>query len=86
MEKIDIQRIRKYNEELTEQKRKASDIKARLEFNRNELERLCKELTEELGVEVTPDNIEVVYKQALEKVSSTLEVGEEILNRLRGEI
>ena len=86
MEKIDIQRIRKYNEELTEQKRKASDIRARLEFNRNELERLCKELTEELGVEVTPDNIEVVYKQALEKVSNTLEVGEEILNRLRGEI
>ena len=86
MDKIDIQRIRKYNEELTEQKRKASDIKARLEFNRGELDRLCKELTEELGVEVTPDNIEIVYKQALEKVSSTLEVGEEILNRLRGEI
>lgn len=83
LDKLDIQRIRKFNTEVNEQKKNASDLIARMEFNKNELNRICQELTVELGVQVTPENIEEVYKQCVAKINNSLEAGEEILNRIK---
>lgn len=85
LEKLDIQRIRKFNSEVNEQKKKASELIARMEFNKGELKRLCDELTVELGVPVTPENIEEIYKQCVAKINNSLTTGEEILNRIKND-
>lgn len=79
---LNVEEIKAYNKSVREQKDKASKIRAEINFNNGELERLCKELTAELGVEVTVDNVEEIYNQYVEKINSTLNSGKEILKRI----
>ena len=86
MEKtLDISRIKTYNAELQHYKDKSADTRAKLDINRQELQRLCTYLSAELGVTVTPDNIEAVYNQCVDKIESNLVAGEEILKRIKAE-
>lgn len=85
MDGLNIERIKAYNKELKEYKEKSANARAQLEVNKNELLRLCNELTTELNIQVTPDNIEEVYKQCVEKIENNLKTGEEILQRIKNE-
>jgi hypothetical protein len=64
---------------------KASRIKTELEFNVKELDKICKELSSDLGIDVNSDNIEAIYVQLVDKINSNLQVGREILNRINQE-
>lgn len=85
MDGLNIERIKTYNKELKEYKEKSANARAQLEVNKNELLRLCNELTNELNIQVTPDNIEEVYRQCVEKIENNLKTGEEILQRIKNE-
>lgn len=84
-EQLDIQRIKKYNDEYKAYTEKSANTRAQLELSKSEVNRLCAELTQELGVQVTPDNLESIYTQCVDKIQHTLEAGEEILKRIKEE-
>ena len=46
---------------------------------------MCSELSQELGVTVTPENIEAIREERVAKALNTLSVGNEILDRIRKE-
>lgn len=85
MNELDVTRIKKYNEELRHYKDKSANVRAQLELNKSELDRLCNELSVELNVQVTPENIEGIYAQCVDRVENNLKTGEEILNRIKAE-
>ena len=82
---LNIPEIREYNRELKEYTRKFSDMRAKMDLNTKEVNRLCAELTAELGVEVTPANLEQIYADCVEKINNQLTVGKEILARIKTE-
>lgn len=82
---INIEDVKKYNASLKEYQDKAAQVRAAIEFNTNELNRLCSELSKELGIQVTPENIEQIREERIEKIENTLKVGNEILNRIKSE-
>ncbi len=82
---LDVEAIKNYNELLKKTVAKASRIKTELEFNVKELDKICKELSSDLGIEVNSDNIEAIYVQLVDKINSNLQVGREILNRINQE-
>lgn len=82
---VDINQVKQYNATLRQYKDQASKISAEIDFNKKELASICAELTAELGVTVTPENIEQIYNERVAKIQSTLASGNEILNRIRQE-
>lgn len=82
---LNIPEIREYNRELKEYTRKFSDMRAKMDLNTKEVNRLCAELTTELGIQVTPANLEQVYAECVEKINNQLAVGKEILGRIKTE-
>ena len=82
---VNIEQVKQYNASLKQYRDKAAQIKAGIDFNKNELDRLCKELSTELGIEVTPENVEQIRAKQIEEIESTLRTGNEILNRIKNE-
>jgi uncharacterized protein YukE len=82
---INANRIKEYNKRVKNYKDTAFKLKAEIQFHLNELNKLCEELSEELGIKVTPENIEKIRKERLEKIQETLKVGEEILDNITKE-
>ena len=82
---IDLREVKKYNESLKKYQDAAAQVRAGIEFNKKELARLCSELSQELGVSVTPENIEAIREERVAKALNTLSVGNEILDRIRKE-
>lgn len=85
MSNLDIEEVKKYNATLRAYKDKSNQIMAEIEFNKNELARQCKELSAEIGIEVTPDNVKSVLEQYVAKINNTMAVGNEILNRIKAD-
>lgn len=81
---VDIQRVNEYNRKLKDAKNEQSKIQNELEYSKRELNRLCSELSSELGVQVTIENIKEVYEQEMSKIERNLAIGEEILARICG--
>ncbi len=82
---INIEDVKNYNKSLREYKDKSAKIVAELEFNEQELQRQCAELSKELGIEVTPDNVEAILTERINKINNTMMVGNEILSRVKEE-
>ena len=82
---INVEEIKRYNDGLRAHTERAAKIKAELEINQSELIRICSELTQELGVQVTPENIDTIYKEHVDKINSTLQTGTEVLRRIAEE-
>ena len=82
---VNIEQVRSYNNSLKEYQQKAAQARAAIEYNTNELNRLCSELSNELGIEVTPENVERIRAERIEKIENTLKVGNEILARIKSE-
>ena len=85
MNSINIEEIKKYNEGLKAHTERAAKIKAELEINTNELNRLCAELTQELGISVTAETIDAIYAEQVSKINETLKTGKEVLERIERE-
>ena len=82
---VDLAQVKQYNTLLKQYKDQAAKIRAEIEFNSKELDNLCTELSNELGIQVTPENIEQIYNERVAKINSTLESGMEILSRIQQE-
>lgn len=82
---IDINQVKQYNASLKQYRDKAANINAQIEFNKKELNKLCAELTAELGVEVTESNVEQIYQEQVEKINNTLKSGNTVLAKIAEE-
>ena len=82
---VNIDEVKKYNASLKQYQDKASQVKAGIDFNKKELERLCSELSKELGITVTPENVMQIREERIAKIENTLKVGNEILSRIKSE-
>lgn len=82
---INIEAIKQYNNSLREYKEKSAKLQAEIEFSQKELERQCQELSAELGIEVTSDNIESILNEKVDKINKTIAIGTEILERIKAE-
>lgn len=85
MQGINVEEIKRYNDALRSHTERAAKIKAELEINNREIVRICEELTAELGVTVTPENIESIYRENVDKINETLQTGNEVLRRITEE-
>lgn len=82
---INMEDVKRYNAELKLYKEKAAQVKTRIEINTAEIDRLCAELSAELGVTVTRDNASDILRERTEKIMNSLKVGNEILSRIKAE-
>ena len=82
---MDITEIRNYNKEVQTYQSKASELLASKDYRQKELDKLCKELTELTGRQVTPDTLETVYTEMMSQFQQTLNTGREIINRAKAE-
>lgn len=82
---INIDEIKNYNSSLKQYREKAASLKAQIEYTNQELDNLCKELTAELGKEVTRENIEQIYTEEVTKIQSTLQSGNAVLAKIASE-
>lgn len=82
---INVEAVKQYNASVRAHKERASKIRAEIDFNKAELNRLCTDLSNELGLEVTAENIEMIYNERVAKINSTLATGMEILKRVEEE-
>ena len=53
MQEIDIERVREFNRAYKQFKQREVELTAERDMNNKEIDRLCKELSEELGIEIT---------------------------------
>ena len=83
---LDINKIQEYNERVSTVSKKLQAKQTEYEMKHKELLRLCAELTEELGVEVTEENLEEICEMYEQQVSNTLQAGEEILRTAEAEL
>ena len=60
---VNLEEVRKYNESLKQYRDKASQLKAEIDYNNKEIDTLCAELTTELGMQVTRENVVQVYNE-----------------------
>ena len=79
---VDLQRVKKYNDALKNAKDNSNKIATEISYAKRELEKLCAELSTELGETVTVENVAEIYKRESEKIERTLSMGEEILARI----
>lgn len=82
---IDLEAVKQYNSKLEQYKSTAAKLQAEIDFSVAEMTRLCESLTTELGVQVTPDNIEMIYQEHLDKLNKALEIGNDIFQRIKNE-
>lgn len=82
---VNIEDIRKYNSTLKQYKEQAATLKAEIDYTNKELDSLCEELTAELGVTVTRDNIEEIYNAQVNKIQSALQSGNAVLAKIASE-
>lgn len=80
-----IAEIRAYNKDVQTYQSKASELLASKDYRQKELDKLCKELTDMVGKQVTPENLEVVYTEMMSQFQQTLNTGREIIERAKAE-
>ena len=85
MSQLTQAQVIEYNKKVTAAKEKASQDKARKDLAEKELERTCKELSDLLGKEITPENLQAEYEAFVEEAQKTIESGTKILNGLEEE-
>ena len=82
---IDMEQVKAYNKSLKEYRDRAAKVQAGIEYSEKELARTCAELSTALGMTVTPDNIEQIRAEYINKINSVLATGTDIINRIRSE-
>ena len=82
---INVEDVKRYNASLREYKDKSAKLRAEIEFSQTELARQCKELSTELGIEVTPENVQDILNERVNKIKNTMAIGNEILSRIKAE-
>ena len=82
---VDLNQVKQYNASLKQYKDKAASLNAEIEYTNKEIDALCAELTTELGIQVTRDNIQQIYEEQVSKINSTLQSGNAVLAKIASE-
>ena len=82
---VNIDEVKKYNASLKQYKDQSARLTVEIEMNEKELKQLCEQLSTELGVSVTPENVEKIYEEQVGKINQTLETGNAILKKIEQE-
>lgn len=82
---VDLNQVKQYNASLKQYKDKAASLNAEIEYTNKEIDALCAELTNELGIQVTRDNIQQIYEEQVGKINSTLQSGNAVLAKIASE-
>ena len=82
---VDLNQVKQYNASLKQYKDKAASLNAEIEYTNKEIDALCAELTAELGIQVTRDNIQQIYDEQVSKINSTLQSGNAVLAKIASE-
>lgn len=82
---LNIEQIKEYNKELKIHQEKLANARSRKAVHEENLINECKVLSQELGIEVTPENIEDIYKKQMAKMEETVATGTEIMQRIKAE-
>lgn len=82
---VDLNQVKQYNVSLKQYKDKAASLNAEIEYTNKEIDALCTELTTELGIQVTRDNIQQIYDEQVSKINSTLQSGNAVLAKIASE-
>ena len=82
---VDLNQVKQFNASLKQYKDKAASLNAEIEYTNKEIDALCAELTAELGIQVTRDNIQQVYDEQVSKINSTLQSGNAVLAKIANE-
>lgn len=86
MQEIDIERVREFNRAYKQLKQREVELTAERDMNNKEIDRLCKELSAELGIEVNRDNAREVCERYVTELNERLGVGEAIFQRINAEL
>ena len=82
---VDINEVRKYNASLKQYKDQSARLTVEIEMNEKELKQICEQFSAELGTVVTPENVEEIYNEQVNKINQTLETGNAILKKIEQE-
>lgn len=82
---VDLNQVKQYNASLKQYKDRAASLNAEIEYTNKEIDALCTELTTELGIQVTRDNIQQIYDEQVSKINSTLQSGNAVLAKIASE-
>ena len=85
LENINLEQVKQFNASLKQYKDRAISLNAEIEYTNKEIDVLCAELTTELGVQVTRDNINQIYEEQVVKINSTLQSGNAVLAKIASE-
>ena len=83
MNDIDIRRITAYNNECNVYKQKLAQLLAERKILQDNINQQCAQLSQQLGIEVTVDNIEQIYNEKAASIANILDSGEAILRRIK---
>lgn len=83
MNDIDVKRITAYNNDCNAYKQKLAQMLAERKILQDNINQQCAQLSQQLGIEVTIDNIDQIYAEKARSIEAMLESGEAILNRIR---
>ena len=79
---VNLDEIKQYNARLKANKEQISRYQAEIEYTQKELENSLAELSQQIGMTVTVDNIEQVYANEVNKISTMLESGKAVLDKI----
>lgn len=79
---VNIEEVKRFNSVLRQYKDKAVHLNAEIEIMSKEVDTLCAELSAELGVTVTRDNVEQICAEVAEKINSSLQSGNVVLSKI----
>lgn len=82
---LTTEQIKNYNKELKEHQERLANARSRKGVHEENLANECKLLSAELGIEVTPENIEQIYMEQMSKIEATVATGTEIMQRIKAE-
>lgn len=72
--------VRKYNNRLKEIQTKYNQLQIQLNYQQQELDKRCRELSGELGEDVNPSNVKNIYEREMTKIQADMEFGEKVLD------
>lgn len=81
-----VARVKEYNKNYKLAMADLNKSTAQINVYEQEIDKLCKELSEVMGVPVTKDNALELYQQKCKEIENNLQIGEEIISRLNSPV
>ena len=81
-----VARVKEYNKNYKLAMADLNKSTAQINVYEQEIDKLCKELSEVMGVPVTMDNALELYQQKCNEIENNLQIGEEIIERLNSAV